>query len=567
MKLINSLLVICFFVLLFSLSLTKSSDFNQDLGRHLKLGEIIVKTAAVPKTNLFSYTNPRFPFINHHWLSEVIFYLSASFLGLNSLIFLKVLLIMISFAVVIRFSIKINGLLKTMLTALILLPLILDRVNIRPEIFGYLLFSFLLTIVLAYPKNKKLLFTILLIMLLWVNFHISFIFGLGLLGLLILKIIFSHKRNVFKTSDLVLVLSGALVLLFNPDGLKGLLYPLSIFSNYGYTIVENQNLFYLNQVTANPLIKYFFLLSPLMIISLIILLVKSQLLEFILLIVFYLLSFFQIRHLPFFVLAAIPTVARSLSLIKIKKKSDIRFIFITTLIIVEITASLFFINNIYAQVFDREELFGLGFNEAGKEGAEFVKKNKLAKNIFNNFDIGGYLVYKLYPDYQLFIDNRPEAYPKDFIQNTYIKLQLDKNLIPKIFDRYQIKTVLFSHNDQTDWGKSFMKIIYDDPQWQLVYLDNSSVIFTKNSSLTDLRKKEGYFENLIKSETNYLNLLKLAQFFNLIDRQNLVEIALAKAKNINPNSCSLKKIAARQYLNSPFFYLGEEIKNTSWYCF
>ncbi len=552
MKLINSLLVICFFILLFSLSLTESNDFNQDLGRHLKLGEIIVKTHQVPKINLFSYTNPRFPFINHHWLSEVVFYLSSQ-LGLNSLIFLKVLLILISFAIIIRFSAKINGFLKTLLVALVFLPLILDRVNVRPEIFGYLLFSFLLIIVLYYPKNKKLLFAIPLIMLLWVNLHISFIFGLILLGLLFLKIIFLIKTKVFKTYDLLLVSAGVLVLFFNPNGFKGLLYPLSIFSNYGYTIVENQNLLYLSRMISDPLIKYFFIISPLVVISLIILLVKSQLIEFVILLVFYLLSFFQIRHMPFFVLAAIPTMAHSISLIKAKIKPDIRFILIIALIIGQITTILFFANNIYAQVFDRAGLFGVGFNEAGKGGVEFIKKNKLAKNIFNNFDVGGYLIYKLYPDYRLFIDNRPEAYPKDFIQNTYIKLQLDKNLIPKIFDRYQIQTIFFFHTDQTDWSRSFIKIIYDDPQWQLVYLDSSSIIFTKNSSLTDIRKKTGYLENLIKSETNHLNLLKLAQFFYLIDRQNLVGLALAKAVNINPSSCTLKKITARQY--------------ASWYCF
>ena len=43
--------------------------------QNLKLGKIIWETKTIPNTNLFSYTNPNFPFINHHWLSENIFYL------------------------------------------------------------------------------------------------------------------------------------------------------------------------------------------------------------------------------------------------------------------------------------------------------------------------------------------------------------------------------------------------------------------------------------------------------------------------------------------------------------
>lgn len=43
---------------------------NEDLGRHLALGRIIIQTDHVPLTNLFSYTYSSFPFINTHWLSE-----------------------------------------------------------------------------------------------------------------------------------------------------------------------------------------------------------------------------------------------------------------------------------------------------------------------------------------------------------------------------------------------------------------------------------------------------------------------------------------------------------------
>src|SRR5574343_462440 len=80
-------------ILLFSLAalffISPLLSINQDIGRHIKLGEIISDSKEVPKINLFSYTLPQRKFINHHWLSEVIFYQIQKAFGLESLIILK----------------------------------------------------------------------------------------------------------------------------------------------------------------------------------------------------------------------------------------------------------------------------------------------------------------------------------------------------------------------------------------------------------------------------------------------------------------------------------------------
>lgn len=87
-------ILLLFFV--FSFLFRTDLAFDQDLGRHLKLGEIITKTGQVPKTNLFSYTNPDFPFINTHWLFEVIAYLFSQTVGLQVFLVLKVAIFLLS---------------------------------------------------------------------------------------------------------------------------------------------------------------------------------------------------------------------------------------------------------------------------------------------------------------------------------------------------------------------------------------------------------------------------------------------------------------------------------------
>ncbi|PIP87416.1 hypothetical protein COW81_00305, partial [Candidatus Campbellbacteria bacterium CG22_combo_CG10-13_8_21_14_all_36_13] len=53
----------------------------------------------------------------------------------------------------------------------------------------------------------------------------------------------------------------------------------------------------------------------------------------------------------------------------------------------------------------------------------FVLENDIQGNMFNNFDIGGYLIYRLYPDRKVFVDNRPEAYPAEFFEKVYKPMQ------------------------------------------------------------------------------------------------------------------------------------------------
>lgn len=519
--------IILFF--LFCLSFSTSTDFSQDLGRHLKLGEMIWQTKTIPNVNLFSYTNTTFPFINHHWLAEVLYFLLNSVFGLLSLQILKIILILSAGWVSIKSGLAKGSRLIVLLTSLFLFPLFLDRLDIRPELFGFLFFALLLYI-LYFQEQKKLYYLVPLILLLWVNMHITFIFGLGLVLL---------KR------EKLLTIFSLFAVMVNPHGVSGVLYPLSIWKNYGYTIVENQNLFFLKSVILNPLIQYFLLSIPFIFIALFILFARKKYSYFILLFTFFLLPFWQIRHMPFFVLAAIPTVSYAFSQILFSSKINIRFeksrkIMYVVLILLCILFSLVFIFNTYYQVFDKGKSFSMGFDEPQKQATDFVLKSKLKGKIFNNFDIGGYAIYRLFPTYKVFVDNRPEAYPADFFQNIYIPLQEDRELREKIFKQYDIHTIFFSHTDMTPWGRTFLEQILKESQWKTVYLDDSIIILTDVKTYSDVKSNDTYMMQLVSSQDNYLSLLRLTSILSIMGKSNLSRQAFIKAQKINPSSCSIQ---------------------------
>jgi len=573
MKLSRIVLISLFFLYVFSFVFTTSSDFTQDLGRHLKIGEIIVKTKNIPNTNLFSYTNKDFPFINHHWLSEVIFYLTSRIFGLNFLLFLKTVLILVAVGIVFKLAKEKGGLIPAIISGLIFTPFLIERNNIRPEMFGYLFFSIILYLLITYPKNTKIIYLLPLIMVLWINIHISFVFGLFLILFLFLKMFLFLKISKIEhlKSKISFMLLSILVLFLNPHGLNGLLYPFNIFQNYGYTIVENQSIFYLRSMIFNPLLNYFFFILPLLVIVVIVLASINRTIEAFLLVIFSIAVVFQWRHLPFFVLVAIPFTSLALSKLIIKKIKTREIFFLTSLILglIILGSSIFFISNKYYLIFGNDKKFGLGFSDPGSQGIDFIEKNKLKGNIFNNFDIGGFLIYKLYPQYQFFIDNRPEAYPADFVENVYKKLQVDVDFRKKIFEKYKIKTVIFSFTDQTQWGEAFLRGIFQDPEWRLVSLNKTIVVLTKNDRFKDLRENKSYLVNIIKEEDSYLELLYLSKLFSMMGFDNFSNEAFDKSVVINNDSCSAKRALEQKYLQRIDFYSFKErdLRKNAWYCF
>jgi len=75
------------------LSCAPGVSFEKDLGRHILLGKITLENLSVPDTNLLSHTHPDHPFVNHHWLSEVLMYLIHKMSGFNGLIVWKMIMI------------------------------------------------------------------------------------------------------------------------------------------------------------------------------------------------------------------------------------------------------------------------------------------------------------------------------------------------------------------------------------------------------------------------------------------------------------------------------------------
>lgn len=461
---------------------------TQDLGRHILTGKIIWETHSVPISNVYSYTYPNFPFINHHWFSEVLFYGITKWFGFNGLLIVTTTLAVCTFGILffytaLRRDIHIFAVLGT---SLLYSTILFERTDIRPELFSFLFLTLFVVLLYRFRNSQTfLIFLLIPLEFLWVNIHIYFLVGIIVIGLFFIDWVYIHRNRLRNRGTYILssVFFGAMAAtVINPHGISGALYPLEVFNNYGYTIEENQNIFFLQSVTSNPVIPWYELTVFFLFVLLLITVKKTNPIDWFLAITFSLLGGSAIRNFPLFVFATfIPfTIACShaishlSALIRERLPSYYQKIYLGIGILL---LSVFAIDAISLSLRNH---FGGGLVSGAGAAADFYLSHQIKGPVFNNFDIGSYLEYRIYPKQQVFVDGRPEAYPADFFQKIYIPMQQDQTIFARIDAKYHFNSIFFAHTDQTPWASLFISQIITNPSWSLVYLDDTVAIFLKN---------------------------------------------------------------------------------------
>jgi len=515
---------------------------NEDLGRHILLGKIIAETHTVPQTNMLSYTNPTYPFINSHWLSEVIFYLIYQSSGFVGLLIFTTWITIATLALIGTFIYKRYGVVPIIITACLYLPLLFERTDIRPELFSYFFVAIFVTMLYDYRKHftKKILLLIPL-QILWVNLHIYFFVGLLLLVLFLIDQCFINKFRLTKAVTLLgfVFLGSCLATTLNPNGIQGALFPITVFHNYSFPIAENQNILTLITVYRQP--SFIFFLTSVFFLFLMRFITRRQsaLIDWLLAITFTSLTCFAFRNVSLFFYATLIPFTAALSLLLpqivqvLKQLVGKKYTVILTNYVLFILC-LVILSQLAKTI--PQKGFGFGVDERGNSAATFLLKNKLQEPLYNNFDVGSYLSYRIYPR-QVFVDGRPEAYPKTFFEKTYLPMQKDPKIFKEVAKQYQFKTLFISHWDQTPWkNKLLINLLYDQ-HYALVYLDDYALIIVKktNTNKDFVTRYAITAETFtIPKDTNKDALVRYLFFFEKVGWEKQKQIVSKQLEKIDP---------------------------------
>jgi hypothetical protein len=282
----------------------------------------------------------------------------------------------------------------------------------------------------------------------------------------------------------LLLASTILACVVNPFGIRGALAPLTIFKEYGYMIAENQSVIFMQRRFHSPVYLYFEFMFVIMIISFVIVSLRRKtkhLVVLVLLAIFFsAFSWRAIRGIPMFGLFFIPIASGNLYYFiqakSMRMQNAMRYILVITSIIIAVLLGVLKINSP-----STAGGMGIGLLPGTHLSADFFKQNKIEGPIFNNYDIGGYLIYHLFPQERVFVDNRPEAYSVSFFKDIYVPMQEDENSWKKVDKQYNFNAIYFYRHDFTPWAQPFLIKRIKDPLWAPVFVDNYTLILLKRN--------------------------------------------------------------------------------------
>ena len=496
--------ILCLF--LFVAAMTHVKIWDSDFWWHLKAGQVMTETQKMISDDPFSFTKSGARWINDEWMGETYLYSAYSKWGIPGVQGLAVG-ISLFICMALFFMAKAAG-----ADPLLAIPLIggafwAARIRLtghRPEMFSFLFIVAVFFILnRAFKKQppaegKKernpasVLILIPFIQIFWANFHPSADFSLLLIGAAIAAgmaaFIANFKFNFSFSPDIssktlrslgAVLIATAIASLFNPYGLHALSAPFEfareqVFMRHitEWSPIPFKHFFSMNGEPGRMGLPVFFALGVLSFYS------AGKKMNVFHLLVFLataFMAFYSRRFIAVFCLLSAPMIAIGLTPV-FQKLYDTprRYVAAACLVIF----SLISIGYVYA-INGERFIYGSGVlpGKYPDRAIDFVSKNDLKGEMFNNYELGGPLIWGLYPKHKVFIDGRAEFYGEGFFSEY---LRFAQKPTPEMFNSLQkIFDFNFAVLKVTDW-KMFNAIKKSDGGWRLIFWDSDSIVLAKS---------------------------------------------------------------------------------------
>ena len=448
---------------------------DPDVWWHLKTGEYIAAHRHVPHTDPFSYTRAGAPWVAHEWLTDLILYAVYRAVSWGGLIVVFAAILSAAFFLLFQRCAGtryIAGIL-TLLGAWATAPVW----GVRPQVLSLFLTGLWLWILERSERHQKLLWWTPPIMFLWVNLHAGFALGIALLILCLVGEILERvlgqqavEPSNFRIRTLAAALAlNLLVVPLNPYGARMYSYPLETLRSKAINYIVEW---------ASPNFHRFDYFP-----FLILLLVTVALLAWsntrpggrgmLLLLASAFAALSAIRMIPLFVLIAVPIISKSLQQNATNRPCvppgtrhfSIPFLNAGILLFMAAFVGVHLNHVIRHQPQSEAEHF---------PGASiaFLETHPAPGPIFDHYDWGGYLIWRLYPQTKVFIDGRADLYGELLLQQFAETYQLKQDWKGTLAE-WGIATIIVPPDSALATG------LRSATGWTISYEDSRAVIFSK----------------------------------------------------------------------------------------
>ena len=454
---------------------------DPDLWGHVQFGEDLWRTKSFSPHNLYAFTASDHPWINHEWLSELIFYAVYHFLGGAGLLFFK-----LGIGLVIVWLISKIALFRQAQVILLGIGLGLaisvmsPGFMVRPHILSFLGFTCFFYIFHCYfDKNENRLWLLPLIMLIWCNSHGGFLIGWGQFTIVVIweSLFFAVKDRKTGPSLRKLFfwyLFTSVACFFNPYGSKLLIFLFHSLSQA--RPIEEWNPVGIWDTTFIR----FKILVALFVISCAYPLGHKKRWEGAMIAATIFFAFRHQRHIPFFAIMVGPSLVEWLTLLFNRLKVNLGNRTSGRVSHSIVTILLLFIVG-YHLSHATYRYLKAGFHifvdpfYYPVQAVEFMQANQIEGNLMLPFEWGEYAIWKLYPQCRVSIDGRfRTAYPEDVLKDHIFPVN-DEAAWSRLISKYPTDIIL---SRQITY---FWNLIKTSNEWIYVYSDRAAMIFVRDN--------------------------------------------------------------------------------------
>jgi hypothetical protein len=457
---------------------------------HIKAGITMLERHSILTHDIFSHTAYGKPWIAHEWLAELIMAALHQIAGLPGVVLIFFLIATFTYWLLFRLVNHFvgEGLATFCVTVAALLSL--PHLLVRPHIFSWLLGVTTLYILLV---RRNRLYLLPLLSAIWANLHGGFLIGILLQAIFIAGFILDNRpqsvANLKQWLDLIRRCKKPILILtlsilaagLNPFGYELFLFP--------FQVTKEIFINHINEWLAPNLREAWYFRYYILLLLLLLTFNRHRInwTNRLLLIFFINASLNHIRHISLAGLFLTPFLAELLTpwARRIRerfaaKKNDSKQLALSPLTgplaTFFLAASLLIVS--YSNYPSGQRLSPILFPLPEKfpaQAVQYLGKHPPKGKMFNEYLIGGYLIYAMEPPQKVFIDGRADMYGEKIFGDYRKIAHLDKET-DKLLAEYEIDWVIFPAD------RPLILYLKAGGDWTEVYQDNQVAILERNSS-------------------------------------------------------------------------------------
>jgi hypothetical protein len=479
---------------------------DSDIGWHIRNGEQILATHSVPETDTFSYTMAGRPWYAWEWLYDALIAAIHHLGGLNGVVLFSAFIFALTFALLFRLALRRRGSLPVAL-GLTLLSAVAASIHLlaRPHLVTWLFTLVWFDRLDRFQRGESRHLSVLpLLMLAWVNLHGGFLVGVALVALFLACNIWtrltssSRYRQALARQRLrhlgIILLPTLAATLITPYGyrlyvhLSGYLGDKFLMDSISEFLSPN---FHLLQVKA-------FALLLIVTLGTLAMNVRTRVLDVLVIAFAAWAGLYATRNIP---LAAIlltltvsPLLGAALHNLPVQKglaatlrrQASRVGAFAVRIGAVEkrlaghcfpaLVAILMVL--MVAGQGRSAQATAIAFSEKlmPVQAAEFMAQNGIRDHFFSPDSWGGYLIYRLYPNVRLMVDDRHDLYGAKFMRDYLTILQVGPGWC-SLLDANHVRWVVVPSES------SLANVLRVARDWRVIHEDGTAAIFERTGSV------------------------------------------------------------------------------------